>query len=133
MDTPCASLNVVFSFVLTQVIQGLATQQIRNEDLRTELEYFSKDYNEEKEMEPRPEPRREAPPTIWLRSLRVRRQRERVVGFEDAPNREGNRRERNAEGIRPSEIKSGEGENRGANLPPLLAAHLGRNENSQPL
>ncbi|GJU70451.1 phospholipase-like protein, partial [Tanacetum coccineum] len=26
-DTPCASLNVVFSFMLTQVIQGLATQQ----------------------------------------------------------------------------------------------------------
>ncbi|GJZ01016.1 hypothetical protein Tco_0518977 [Tanacetum coccineum] len=53
------------------------------------------------------------------------------MGFEDAPNRVGNRRGRNAEGIRPSEIEAREGENKGANLPPLLAAHLGRNENSQ--
>ncbi|GJU81409.1 hypothetical protein Tco_1283774 [Tanacetum coccineum] len=111
-DTPCASLN------------------IRNEDLRTELEYFSEDYDEEREMGPRPEPHREATPTLRLRSPGVRRQRERVVGFEDAPNREGNRRGRNVEGFRPSEIEAREGENRGANLPPLLVAHLGRNENS---
>ncbi|GJS70479.1 hypothetical protein Tco_0703320 [Tanacetum coccineum] len=108
-------------------------RQIRNEDLRTELKYFSEDYDEEREMEPRPEPCREATPTLRLRSPVVRRQRERVVGFEDAPNREGNRRGRNAEGFRPLEIEAREGENRGANLPPLLAAHLGRNENSQPL
>ncbi|GKC67370.1 hypothetical protein Tco_1099968 [Tanacetum coccineum] len=80
-----------------------------------------------------PEPRRETTPTLWLRSPRVRRQRERVVGFEDAPNREGNRRGMNVEGIRPLKIEAKEGENKGANLPPLLAAHLGRNENSQPL
>ncbi|GJZ73291.1 hypothetical protein Tco_0637437 [Tanacetum coccineum] len=123
-DTLCTSLNVVFSFVLTQ---------IHNEDLRTKLEYFSEDYDEEREMEPRPEPRREATPTLRLRSLRVHRQRERVVGFEDAPNNEGNRRGRNVEGIRPSEIETREGENRGVNLPPPLAAHLGRNKNSQPL
>ncbi|GJR68258.1 hypothetical protein Tco_0014323 [Tanacetum coccineum] len=30
-------------------------RQIRNKDLRTELEYFSEDYDEELEMEPRPE------------------------------------------------------------------------------
>ncbi|GKC71997.1 hypothetical protein Tco_1117880, partial [Tanacetum coccineum] len=65
-----------------------------------------KDYDEEREMEPRPEPRREATPTLRLRSHVVRRQRERVVGFEDVPNREGNRKERNAEGIRPSEIEA---------------------------
>ncbi|GKB84305.1 hypothetical protein Tco_0956577 [Tanacetum coccineum] len=70
----------------------------------------------------RPEPRMEATPTLRLRSPRVRRQRERVVGFEDAPNNEGNRRGRNVEGIRPSEIEAREGENRGANLPPPLAA-----------
>nr|GEX70535.1 reverse transcriptase domain-containing protein [Tanacetum cinerariifolium] len=63
--------------------------KIRNEDLRTELEYFSEDYDEEREMEPRPEPLREATPTLQLRSYRVRRQRERVVGFEDEPNRKG--------------------------------------------
>nr|GEX27509.1 hypothetical protein [Tanacetum cinerariifolium] len=47
---------------------------IRNEDLRIELEYFSEDYDEEREMEPRPEPRREATPTLRLReaiSLRL--------------------------------------------------------------
>ncbi|GKF42050.1 hypothetical protein Tco_0125392, partial [Tanacetum coccineum] len=107
--------------------------QIRNEDLRTELEYFSEDYDEVREMEPRSEPRRKATPTLRLRSIGVRRQRERVVGFEDTPNGEGNRRGRNAEGIRPSEIEAREGENKGANLPPPLAAHLVRNKNSQPL
>ncbi|GJS10916.1 hypothetical protein Tco_0367712 [Tanacetum coccineum] len=106
---------------------------IRNEDLRTELEYFSEDYDEEREMEPRPEPNKEAIPTLRLRSPVVRRQRERVVGFEEAPNREGSRRGRNAEGIRPSKIEAREDENRGVNLPPLLAAHLGRNKSGQPL
>nr|GFA57268.1 reverse transcriptase domain-containing protein [Tanacetum cinerariifolium] len=43
-------------------------QEIRNEDLRTELEYFSEDCVEEREMEPRPEPRREASLTLRLRS-----------------------------------------------------------------
>ncbi|GKA15440.1 reverse transcriptase domain-containing protein [Tanacetum coccineum] len=89
-----------------------------------------KDYDEEREMEPRPEPNREATPTLRPRSPVVRRQRERVVGFEEAPNREGNRRGRNAEGTRPSEI---EAEKRGVNLPPLLVTHLGRNKSGQPL
>ncbi|GKC95208.1 hypothetical protein Tco_1160650 [Tanacetum coccineum] len=91
------------------------------------------DYDEEREMEPRPEPNREATPTLRLRSLVVRRQQERVVGFEEAPNREGSRRGRNAKGIRPSEIETREDENRGVNLPSLLAAHLRRNESGQPL
>ncbi|GJS73068.1 hypothetical protein Tco_0705909 [Tanacetum coccineum] len=39
----------------------------------------------------------------------------------------------NAEGIRPSKIEAREDENRGVNLPPLLAAHLGRNKSGQPL
>ncbi|GJW16998.1 reverse transcriptase domain-containing protein [Tanacetum coccineum] len=99
-DTPCASLNVVLT-------------QIRNEDLRTELEYFSEDYDEEREIEPRPGPTRETTP-----SLRPR---------------EGSKVGRNAEGSRPSEIETRENGNRGINLPPLLAAHLGRNESGQPL
>ncbi|GKA75998.1 hypothetical protein Tco_0782376 [Tanacetum coccineum] len=101
-----------------------------NEDLRTELEYFSEDYDEEREMEPRPEPNREATSTLRPRSLVVCRQRERVVGFEETLDMEGSRRGRNAEGVRPSEI---EAENRRVNLPLLLAAHLGRNESGQPL
>ncbi|GKF38914.1 hypothetical protein Tco_0118975, partial [Tanacetum coccineum] len=58
--------------------------------------HLTEDYDEEQEMKPRHEPRREATLTLRLRSLRVRKQRERVVGFEDAPNREGNMRRRNA-------------------------------------
>ncbi|GJZ45470.1 putative ribonuclease H-like domain-containing protein [Tanacetum coccineum] len=85
------------------------------------------------EMEPRPRPTRETTPPFRPRSLRVCRQRERVVGFEEAPNREGSRAGRNAEGSRPLEIESRENGNRGMNLPLLLAAHLGRNESSQPL
>nr|GEV72044.1 retrovirus-related Pol polyprotein from transposon TNT 1-94 [Tanacetum cinerariifolium] len=108
-------------------------RQIRNEDLRTELEYFSENYNEEREMEPSPEPRREATPTLRLSSPGVRKQRERVVGFEDAPNRKGNRRGRNAEVIRPLEIKARKGHqpstDMGGNLPPnsMLLSH-----NAQP-
>ncbi|GJY56164.1 hypothetical protein Tco_0455279 [Tanacetum coccineum] len=75
------------------------------------------DYDEVREMEPRLEPHREATPTLRLRSPGVRRQRERVMGFEDAPNREGNRRGRNAEGIRPSKIEAREGEIWGESSP----------------
>ncbi|GKB29028.1 hypothetical protein Tco_0868429, partial [Tanacetum coccineum] len=57
-------------------------RQIRNEDLRTELEYFSEDCDEEREMEPRTGPTRETTPPLRSRSPRVRRQRERVVGFD---------------------------------------------------
>ncbi|GKD97945.1 putative reverse transcriptase domain-containing protein, partial [Tanacetum coccineum] len=84
--------------------------------------------DEEREMEPRPKPNREATPTLQPRSPMVRRQRERVVEFEEAPNREGSRRGRNAKGIWPSEIEAREDEYRGVNHPLLLAAHMGRNE-----
>ncbi|GKF00336.1 hypothetical protein Tco_0023686 [Tanacetum coccineum] len=84
-------------------------------------------------MEPRPEPTREATPPLWLRSLGVCRQRERVVGFEEAPNREGSKTGRNAKGSRPLEIEARENGNRGMNLPPLLATYLGRNKSGQPL
>ncbi|GKB83245.1 hypothetical protein Tco_0950140 [Tanacetum coccineum] len=91
------------------------------------------DYDEEREMEPRPEPNREATPPLWLRSHVVRRHRERIVGFKEAPNRVGSRGGRNAKGSRPSKIETRENGNRGVDLPPLLAAHLGRNESGQPL
>ncbi|GKG09702.1 hypothetical protein Tco_0338448, partial [Tanacetum coccineum] len=45
------------------------------------------DYDEEREMEPRPEPNREATPTPRPRSHVVHGQRERVMGFEETPNR----------------------------------------------
>ncbi|GJU03166.1 hypothetical protein Tco_1113504 [Tanacetum coccineum] len=50
-----------------------------------------KDYDEEREMEPRPRPTRETTLPLWSRSPGVRRQRERVVGFKEASNREGSR------------------------------------------
>ncbi|GKD50080.1 hypothetical protein Tco_1279056 [Tanacetum coccineum] len=61
-------------------------RQIHNEDLRTELEYFSEDYDKEREMVPRPGITREATPSLRSRSPGVRRQQERVVGFKEAPN-----------------------------------------------
>ncbi|GJZ44030.1 hypothetical protein Tco_0591285 [Tanacetum coccineum] len=130
LTNPNPTISPAFVEANYEILKSLLRErrrQIPNEDFRTELEYFSEDYNEEREMKPRPEPRREATLTLQLRSPGVRRQRERVMGFKDAPNREGNRRGRNAEGIRPSEIKAREGET------PPLAAHLGRKENSQPL
>nr|GEU39948.1 hypothetical protein [Tanacetum cinerariifolium] len=107
-------------------------KQIPNEDLRTELEYFGEEYDEEREMELRPKQIRETTPPLRMRSPRVRRQRERVVWFEETLSTEGGRIERNAEGGRPSELGARENGGQGMNLSPLLAAHLGRNENGQP-
>ncbi|GKD98651.1 hypothetical protein Tco_1382548 [Tanacetum coccineum] len=97
---------------------------IRNNDLRTELEYFSEDYDEEREMEPRLEPVRAATTPLRAMSPRVHRRRERVVGFEETQNKGEIRVERNNEGGRPSEEASrGNGSqalpnNEGGNLPP---------------
>ncbi|GJZ37942.1 hypothetical protein Tco_0584133 [Tanacetum coccineum] len=90
-----------------EVLESLLRErrkQICNEDLRTELEYFSE-------------------------GLRGFEDRERVVEFEDAPNRDRSRVERNSESGRPSEQRAEDGRIQGMNLPPLLAAHLGRNGN----
>ncbi|GKA72448.1 hypothetical protein Tco_0778664 [Tanacetum coccineum] len=110
-----------------------AIEEIRNEDLRTKLEYFSKDYDEEREMEPRPRPTKETTPPLRLRSPGVHGQQERVIEFEEAPNREGSRTGRNAEGSRPLKIETRENGNREMNIPPLLETHLVRNESGQPL
>ncbi|GJR47750.1 hypothetical protein Tco_1315853 [Tanacetum coccineum] len=93
----------------------------------------SEDYDEEREMEPRPEPARAVTPPLRAASPRVRRRRERVVGFEETQNRGESRVERNNEGGRPSEEASRGNGSQNVNLPPLLAAHIGRNENGQPL
>nr|GEX55745.1 hypothetical protein [Tanacetum cinerariifolium] len=50
MDTLWASLNIVFSFMLSQERR----KQMRNENLLTKLEYFSEECDDEREMEPRP-------------------------------------------------------------------------------
>ncbi|GKC66895.1 hypothetical protein Tco_1099493 [Tanacetum coccineum] len=89
------------------------------------------DYDEELEMEPRSERTRKVTPPLRTRSPRVHRQRERVVGFEEAPNREKGKIGRNIEGNGPSEARAEENGRREMNLPLLLAAHLGRNEDGR--
>ncbi|GJR65756.1 hypothetical protein Tco_0011821 [Tanacetum coccineum] len=46
-------------------------RRMRNEDLRTELEYFSEEFDEERVMEPRPESARETTPVLRKESPRV--------------------------------------------------------------
>ncbi|GJW53457.1 hypothetical protein Tco_0097542 [Tanacetum coccineum] len=70
---------------------------MRNNVLRTELEYFSEDYDEEREMEPRPEPTRAATPPLRVGSPRPRRGGERTMGFEGNQSRWESRVERNIE------------------------------------
>nr|GEU83467.1 reverse transcriptase domain-containing protein [Tanacetum cinerariifolium] len=84
-------------------------------------------------MEPRPEQTREVTSPLRTRSPLVHKQRERVVGFEEAPNREGTRTERNTEGSRPLKAGAEENGRQEMNLTLLLAAQLGRNKNGQPL
>ncbi|GJR12993.1 hypothetical protein Tco_0795645 [Tanacetum coccineum] len=88
-----------------EVLESLLREcrrRMRNEDLHTQLEYF----NEE--------------------------DREGVVEFEDAPNRDGGRVERNSKG-RPSKRRVEDNRHQEVNLPLLLAAHSKRRENGQPL
>ncbi|GJZ98452.1 hypothetical protein Tco_0670905 [Tanacetum coccineum] len=58
-------------------------RQMRNNDLRIELEYFNEDYNEEREMDPIPEPTRAATPPLRVASLRIRRRGERTGGSKE--------------------------------------------------
>ncbi|GJT18174.1 hypothetical protein Tco_0876880 [Tanacetum coccineum] len=114
-------------------------RQMRNNDLRTELEYFNKDYDEEREMEPRTKPVRAATPPLRAASPRVRRIKERVVGFEETQNRGESRVERNNEGGWPSEEASrGNGSqnallnNKGGNLPPRAHGLPSANSDGKP-
>ncbi|GKD50796.1 hypothetical protein Tco_1279772 [Tanacetum coccineum] len=81
-----------------------ARRYVHNEDLHTKLDYYSEDYDEEREMEPRP-------------ILRT----EMGAGLKGNPM------------ARPSEQRVENGGSHGGNHPSLLAAHLGRSENGQPL
>nr|GFC36202.1 putative reverse transcriptase domain-containing protein [Tanacetum cinerariifolium] len=75
----------------------------------------------------------EVTPPLRVKSSRVHRQRERIVGFKEVSNREKSKTRRNTEGNRPSEAGAEENGRREINLPTLLSAHLGRNKNGQPL
>nr|GEV95470.1 reverse transcriptase domain-containing protein [Tanacetum cinerariifolium] len=89
---------------------------------------YAFDYDEKREMEPRPEPTKESTPPLQLRSPGVCRQQKRVVGFEESPNKEGSKAGRNAESSRPSEIEARENGNRGMNLPPTLGSSLSKKQ-----
>ncbi|GKB30146.1 hypothetical protein Tco_0869547 [Tanacetum coccineum] len=104
LNNPDPMISPAFIEANYEVLEPLLRKhrrQRRNEDLRTKLEYFSKEYDEEREMEPRPTRVREATLIPRAVSSRVRRQKERVMKFEDAPNRERSRVERNDEEGRP--------------------------------
>ncbi|GKD61650.1 hypothetical protein Tco_1299159 [Tanacetum coccineum] len=106
---PDPMISTAFVEANYEVLESLLRErrrQMRNEELRTELEFFSEEYDEEREMEPRPARVRETTPILRTESPRARRQKERVVEFEDAPNRDGNRVERESEGGRPLERRA---------------------------
>ncbi|GJV24049.1 reverse transcriptase domain-containing protein [Tanacetum coccineum] len=93
-NNPDPMISPAFVEANYKVLESLLKErrrQRRDEDLHTELEYFSEEYDEEREMEPRPMRVLKATPIPQAASSRVRRQKERVVEFEDAPNREESR------------------------------------------
>ncbi|GJY56816.1 hypothetical protein Tco_0455931 [Tanacetum coccineum] len=103
---PNSLINPTFVEANYEALESLLRERMRqmhNEDILTKLEYY------------------------------IQEQKGRVIEFEEAPNRDGTRVERESEGRRPSEQRVEYNENRGVNLPLLLATHLGRNKNGQPL
>ncbi|GJS94021.1 hypothetical protein Tco_0800989 [Tanacetum coccineum] len=103
---PAPMISLAFVEANYEIFESLLRDRrrhIRNEDLQEGLEYFSEDYDEELEMEPRPERTREVTLPLRTRPPRVRRQCKRVVGFEEASSRERSRIGRNIEGSRPLE------------------------------
>ncbi|GJR33279.1 hypothetical protein Tco_1109511 [Tanacetum coccineum] len=56
-----------------------------------------------------------------------------MVDFEDVSNQDGGRVERNLKGRRPLGQGANNDKSQGMNIPPLLAAHLRRSKNGQPL
>ncbi|GJW16580.1 hypothetical protein Tco_0024016 [Tanacetum coccineum] len=133
---PDPMISSVFVEANYEVLKSLLRErrrQIHNEDLCTQLEYFTEEYEGETEMEPRPAHVRETTLILLTRSPHAQRHKERVVEFEDAPNKDGSRVEMESEGGRPSKRRAEDSRIRGVNLPLPLAAHLGRSENDQPL
>lgn len=94
--------------------------------MRRELEYSSNDYDEKMEMEPRPQSQGFTHSAMRIGSFSSRRTNGRTVSFEGIPERAPTRREGTM--AEDSNGRSQERENTQVNLPPLLAAHLGRNE-----
>ncbi|GJX48984.1 hypothetical protein Tco_0275829 [Tanacetum coccineum] len=109
LGNPNPMISTAFVEAKNEVLKSILRdrkRQVHNEDLRTKLDYYGGEYDEEREMELRP---------VY------------------APNMNGSRVERESDGRRPLERRVEEGGSRRGNLPPPLAAHLGRSENEQPL
>ncbi|GJV31621.1 hypothetical protein Tco_1392021, partial [Tanacetum coccineum] len=85
-------------------------RQARDEGLQRELEYSSEDYDKEIKAEPRPRSIEQAHPTLRIGSSVIPRTNRRTIWFKGISERAPN-----------------------VNLPPLLAAHLGRKEAGAPL
>ncbi|GJW25291.1 hypothetical protein Tco_0039102 [Tanacetum coccineum] len=91
---PDPMISLTFVEANYEVLESLLRERRRhmhNEELRTELDYFSEEYDEERKIEPKAERVRETTPVLHTHSLRVWRQRKSVVEFEDATNRDGGR------------------------------------------
>ncbi|GJR56516.1 reverse transcriptase domain-containing protein [Tanacetum coccineum] len=98
LANPDPAISLAFIESNYKVLDSLLREwrrQTRNEDLCTELEYYSEEYDEEREMKPRP--------------------------ARDAPNRDGIRVERESKGRRHSERRVKDNENRGIFLPLIKA------------
>ncbi|GJZ29486.1 gag-pol polyprotein [Tanacetum coccineum] len=104
---PGPLISLAFVEANYEVLESLLRKhgkQTRNKDLHIELDYYSEEYDKEREMEPR-----------------------------HALVRETTLVERESEGRRPSEQRVEDRRSRRINLPLLLASHLRRNDNGQPL
>lgn len=106
-------------------------RQVRNTEMRRELEYSSDEYDEEIEMEPRPSTSRANHPVLRTGSPASRKTNGRNVGFDGVPERTPTRRDGTI--VEGSNGRSQQRGNTEASLPPLLAAHLGRTEAGIPL
>jgi hypothetical protein len=95
------------------------------------IQHFVLVYDEEIEMEPRPQAQGVTYSALRIGSPSGRRMGRRSIGFEGVPERTPTRRE----GViaKGSNGRSQRRENIEVNLPPLLAAHLGRTEAGVPL
>nr|GEV78608.1 hypothetical protein [Tanacetum cinerariifolium] len=80
-------------------------RKVRNEDLHTELDNYSEEYDKEREMEPRPARMRETTHVLRTGSLRVRRHRGKVIEFKEAPNMDIIKVGRESDGKRPLKRK----------------------------
>nr|GEW35984.1 reverse transcriptase domain-containing protein [Tanacetum cinerariifolium] len=106
---PNLEISLAFIEANYEVLEPLLRErrsQMRNEDLHTELKSYSEEYEKEREMEPRPAHVRETTPVLRTRSSHARRQRGRAVEFEDAPNRDVSKVERELEGFPAQSVRS---------------------------